>query len=310
MPMAVRKLCGIFFVALLCAPGSVFAVVGGLADDRRTITYGESQRRYWVHRPRGYDDKKSYPVVLLFHGVSGSPEIAREQTRMNEVADQNQFMVVYPEGVGQSWNAGRCCGQAFKEKVDDVGFIAELLDDLEKTYSVDPSRIYVAGLDNGGMMAYRLGCELSRRLAGIASVGGTMTVDGPRPWRPIPVLEMHAVNDRGVPFRGGRSKRPGFSGCSFRSIHATIGWWVLANYCQKKPFEASHDDHGHFDLELYAPADNEPGAPVVLYKLLEGGPAWPDGVDVVHGWSAGSLIQAVNASQIIWKFFFTHSVPQ
>ncbi|MFA5976484.1 MAG: PHB depolymerase family esterase [Elusimicrobiota bacterium] len=275
-------------------------------DTVRTMVQGDLLRRYLIHLPRGYDGKTPLPVVLLFHGISGTPEIARRQTRMSEVADKRHFMVVYPEGIGGSWNAGKCCGQAIRDSVNDVGFVSDLLDQLQKNYPLDRSRVYAAGVDNGGMMVYRLAGELSRRLAAIASVGGTMVVDIPRAKRPVPVIEMHSiVKDRQVPFEGGPSKNPAFSG-SLQPVPDTIAWWVKANYCRKKAAEVRTDLH--FVTEVYKPAEGEPGAPVVLYKLMEGGPTWPDGKEVIHGWATGTLVQTVNASKIIWEFFKAHSL--
>ena len=279
-----------------------------LPDLSRQITHGPLQRRYLVHLPRSFDNTKRFPVVLVFHGISGSPEIMRQLTRMNEVADRDGFLVVYPEGIGKSWNAGGCCAEAAHSEADDVGFVSGLLEDLEKIYPVDSSRIYAAGLDNGGMMAYRLARELSRRITAVASVGGTMGADLPRPQRPVPVLEMDALTDRKVPFQGGTGAEGLLAG-EYLSVPETIQWWIKTNYCRKKPADIVNDRFRHFDMELYRPDRNEPGAPVVFYKMQEEGPAWPNGTDVAHGWASGARVQPVNASKIIWEFFSAHSLP-
>ncbi len=81
--------------------------------------------------------------------------------------------VAYPDGIGGSWNAGGCCGQAEADDLDDVGFILALVDELVASYSIDPDRVYLTGFSNGGLLAYRLACE-SDRFAAIAPVGATL----------------------------------------------------------------------------------------------------------------------------------------
>jgi polyhydroxybutyrate depolymerase len=62
-----------------------------------------------------------------------------------------------------TWNFGNCCGNAMNAKVDDVAFIRAMLHRLQRDYAVGTKRIFVTGISNGGMMAYRLACEMSDR---------------------------------------------------------------------------------------------------------------------------------------------------
>jgi polyhydroxybutyrate depolymerase len=116
--------------------------------------------------------------------------------------------VVYPDGVPshiniRTWNAGGCCGYAMNNNIDDVGFIDDLLDTLQADFAIDSLRTYATGMSNGGFMSYRLACELSERLAAIAPVAATMTIDVCEPVRAMPVIALHSYLDTSVPYLGG-----------------------------------------------------------------------------------------------------------
>jgi polyhydroxybutyrate depolymerase len=147
-------------------------------------------------------------------------------TGLNKEAQASRFMVAYPDGIGKSWNAGNCCGQAQSDGVDDVAFISKLIDKLTATYSADPARVFVTGFSNGAMMAYRLACELSERIAGIASVSGTAALAKCEPARPVSVWEMHGTSDSLVPYDGDPP---------YEATAALVQRWVTLNGCTAAP---------------------------------------------------------------------------
>ena len=150
------------------------------------------------------------PVVIVFHGGGGSADSVRRQSRMSAKGAAEGFIVVYPQGSGgiagklKTWNAGTCCGQAMQHGIDEIAFVAALLDDLQATVAVDRARVYATGISNGGMMAYEVACALADRIAAIAVVAGEMTaLERCRPSRPMPVLVIHGSADRNLPVDGG-----------------------------------------------------------------------------------------------------------
>src|SRR5262249_25082621 len=113
----------------------------------------------------------------------------------------NLFIVAYPESLNKSWNDSRGLSPA-----DDVAFVRALIDRLEDELPVDPHRIYATGISNGGFFSNRLACDLSDKLAAIASVAATMPTTLPEschPLRPISVLYMNGTKDPLVPIGGG-----------------------------------------------------------------------------------------------------------
>jgi polyhydroxybutyrate depolymerase len=190
----------------------------GPGDHVRSLNFGGLDRSYHVHVPPQYDASKPTPVILAFHGGGTNAQIMAFSCGLNAKADDAGFIVVYPNGTGDeklklTWNSGGFRAPNGKKQPDDVAFTAAVIDDLAKVTNVDAKRIYATGMSNGGMMCYRLAAELSKKIAAIASVSGTMSVKKYRPKRPVAVIHFHGTADERVPFggtKGGTKKKPQF----------------------------------------------------------------------------------------------------
>ncbi len=277
--------------------------VGG--NQTRFLTHGGLERRYLVHVPRGYDPSRPCPVVLAFHDALGAAELFVTQGQWDRFADRHGVLVVYPEGTGRStqmltFNAGTCCGYAARSGVDDVGFVRALLDALPSLYAVDRRRVYATGLGNGAMLCYRLACEMPERLAAIGPVGGGMTVEGPRPARPVPLVHVHGLEDGFAPAEGGVGPTP-LQTYYHRPIRDVIAWWAEVNHCRKEP--AGVERRKDYVLQRYAPAPGRAGAPVLLYTIPGAGHNWPGGVDATEHKGTGPFVRSVDATALIWEFF-------
>lgn len=278
-------------------------------DYTGSIAVGDRTRTYLVHVPKGYDPTKRYPLILNFHGLLGTGEVQQRQSKMNPAADQHGFIVVYPDGTGPlpnrlAWNAGTCCASAVRDNVDDVGFVRALLDALPKTYAIDQQRIYATGISNGGMLCFRLACEMPERFAAIAPVAADLGVDGPVPKRGVPIIDFHGLKDTFKPYQGGIGK---VMGVKHRSIPDTIAWWVKANHCETQPAEVIKEKD--YVLTKYRPQAGQEGAAIDFYVLPEGGHTWPGGVDVSAILGTGKLIETVDASDLILKFCKSYTIP-
>ncbi len=160
--------------------------------------------------------------MLDFHGLTSSAQQQAAISGWNRKADKEGFIVVTPDGVGNSWNAGTCCGSAASSDVDDLGFVKSLIADLSKELCIDVRRVYASGLSNGGTMSFFLACEAADTIAAIASVSGATMVVGCKPSRPVPIVLFRGTSDGIVPYDGSRI---------FRSAPDELGLWSAIDQC-------------------------------------------------------------------------------
>lgn len=282
----------------------------GPGDHARTIEFGGRTRSYLVHVPPKYDPKKPTPVVLAFHGGGSNAEQMVRFCGLNETADKEGFIVVYPSGTGRfekmlTWNGGNCCGYAQWNKVDDVAFTRALLDDLAKFANLDPKRVYATGMSNGAIMCYRLASELSDRIAAIAPVAGPMGTEKCKPKRPVPVIHFHGTDDRYAPFKGGHGAKS-ITTTQFYSVEHSIQAWVKANGCPETPTVAhlpdKADDGMTVQRKTYGPGKE--GAEVVLVEIKGGGHTWPGREPLVR--FLGKTTTDISANDLMWEFFQKH----
>ena len=172
------------------------------------------------------------PLLFVLHGFGGNAQAMSSFTNIEDSLDEYDLdaVVVYPSGTGaeqglpQSWNAGTCCPFATFDLVDDVAFFDELIASLIAQYEIDSTRVWVVGHSNGGMMAYRLACELSTRVTAIGVAAGALVIDTCAPVRPVSALHVHGELDTVVPLAGGNSL-----GIVFPSTQLSVETFALAN---------------------------------------------------------------------------------
>ena len=140
-------------------------------------------------------------------------------TRFNDLAQREDFVVMYPESVGGNWNDGRQTEsiRAQRENIDDVNFIRAAVEATIKNYPIDRRRIFATGISNGAMMSHRLAAEASDVLAGAATVAGELTppiAANFHPQYPVSIFIIHGDRDPIVPIEGGEVRRPTAEGAA------------------------------------------------------------------------------------------------
>lgn len=201
-----------FRVLLLLLAALVLAPVAGrAATDHDFRTVDGRIRHYLLTVPTV--GKAPLPLVVVLHGTYGDGEKMARHLGFEALAGRYGVVIAYPDayrpaGARQTlrWNDGRGTLESSAAGIDDVAFMRALVDDIAGRVPLDRARVFVAGASNGGMMAYRIGCEAADLVAGIAPVIGAIPLPiAPdcRPSRPISVLAVNGMEDPIVPFAGG-----------------------------------------------------------------------------------------------------------
>lgn len=273
-----------------------------------TIDVGGRTRTYFVHTPPGYAGDDKLPLVMVLHGGGGNAENAERMSGMSDKADAANFLVVYPDGTGgagehfHTWNSGNCCAYALRNDVDDVAFLRALLDKLEYEYAVDPKRVFVTGMSNGGMMAYRVGCTLADKVAAIAPVAGSLDIEC-NPSQPVSVIAFHGTADENVPYDGGVGKKQLDAAREDKPVSYAIGFWVKRDACNATPKKS---EKGTLRTDVYSGCAD--GTAVVLNTIVGQGHAWPGSPHILRG-LADKPDPTVPATDLMWDFFQSHPKP-
>ena len=279
-----------------------------------TVSYGQYDsiqfdgydRTYLLHLPDSYSGTDTLPLVIAMHGGFGSAYNLQDQSQLSEKANEENFIVIYPEGLEngvlniRTWNAGWCCGNASSSNVDDVGFINALLDTLISQYPIDTNRVYATGMSNGGFMSYRLACELSDRIAAIAPVAASLSMYDCNPERPVPIIEFHSYLDENVPYYGGIGSS-GFSDHWNSPQDSVMNAWANMDTCLV--FNDTIVNNGQYTFIQW-------GNCSCLYEIHhyvteDGGHSWPGGVQTATGDPVSIYI---NATDLMWSFFEQYSL--
>jgi polyhydroxybutyrate depolymerase len=299
-----------------------------------TLVSGGIARDYRLHVPPGAASGGPRPLVLNLAGATQNGQLQELYSQMDANADRHDYLVAYPDGTRiakvltpdpvakdaqYGFDAGACCGLPVTDKVDDVDFLLRVVDDVAGRTPVDPRRVYVTGMSNGGMMAYTMAAEAADRIAAVASVAGQVELSSIHPARPVPTLEFHSVDD---PIAGWQGAKDASGHLQF-SVLSGIDRWVAADGCATTP-------HDGPTLRQAAGVGGSPtaetatlvtwsgcraGSEVELWRFTGSGHVWPGSVlntGPRSGWvldGVGQGTTLVDADEAMWQFFARHPLP-
>ncbi|MDB2503008.1 hypothetical protein N9X43_00040 [Gammaproteobacteria bacterium] len=241
-------------------------------------------------------------VLFNLHGYGSNALEQMNYTNFNNLVntEENNFILIHPQGAplntvltssSSHWNSG---GWTIGSTVDDVDFIDTIIKLVSQKYNLNQDRIYSTGMSNGGFMSYHLACNLSSKIAAVASVTGSMskeTYEDCNPAHPTSILQVHGTIDATVPFDGN-------SALGMRSINDVMDYWKLYNACDVDPTSIITD---YFDIEIAVQHDTYSNClndvNVELYKIEGMGHTWP---------YKGRY--GISATEIIWEFINTHDI--
>lgn len=267
---------------------------------------GGVQRRINLFIPEDYaPDAAPVPLLIAMHGAGGTGQGIASFSGFNELATEYGFIVVYPDGYNGAWNDARPDPRVLQ--VDDVRFISLMIDFLTERLNIDSERVYAAGYSMGGMMAFRLGCQLRDKIAAVASVASTFPayqLDSCLFAQPVPVLVIQGSEDGVIPVAGYRDQ---YGNRLMMSADETMRYWSETNGCQtgvRVRFLPDTDraDETRVRRESYEGCAD--GANTELLLVTGGGHTWP-GHPIQTTFELGVTSMDIDASAEIWRFFET-----
>jgi len=301
---------------------------GSYVHDHRIVLVGGRDHQLWV--PSGYTPGEPVPLIVALHGCTQTPLEFAGLTRLNQLADAEKFLVIYPRqallaNLVGCWNWMFSTNQVRGQ--GEPAFIMDIVAQVRAAYSVDASRIYVAGASAGGAMASILMACYSDVFAAAAVAGGGMYKAADNP---IDALSVAANGSRHSPQAQGRDAWECSGSVAPRAVPVLIlhgsadnvanpvnGEQALAQFLQTNDFG---DDGIDNDSVRNSPTSTSAGIAagglrytvrdyvyngnhLLEHYLVEGmGHAWPGG-DPAFAFAEPN---GPDATAIIWAFFEQH----
>jgi polyhydroxybutyrate depolymerase len=171
----------------------------------RNLTVDGYTREYLLYVPRSVANRPStsVPIVVMFHGSTGTGGQFLKISGWREKADAEGFVAAFPTGLeyfvtkdgtnrwSTKWNGYNLAEDISLTRrlpgypatapwpANDVSFTSKLLDDAAKVVRIDPARQYVSGFSNGGEFTNRLAIDLQDRIAAASASGGGLILHPP-----------------------------------------------------------------------------------------------------------------------------------
>ena len=263
-----------------------------------SISNGGITRTYMYYKPTSWTPNQQLPLLVVLHGLTQTGGGVMDITQFNQLAESNNFIVCYPNGLNNAWNANM---NVSISTADDIGFIETLVQYFQTNFNTNPQKQYLCGFSNGGFMSHKMACESSECFAAIATVSGNMsdtTYANCNPLYKPAVFHIHGTSDAIVPYNGGPSTGV--------SVDQTMQKWATFLNCNPTPTSVVMPNPSLTDFSSparisYSNCTN----PLELIKIIGGGHQWP-GISTLVG-GAGIINMDFYSPQIIWDFLSSKS---
>jgi len=283
------------------------------------ITVNNITRKYLVYRPTGITTVNA--VVTVLHGGGGlgigvSEIGAHPLSFFRTIADNEKFLVVYPEGSldiqgNPGWNDCRS-DDISGSQGDDIFFLKQLNSKLISELNINSSKMYLTGTSNGALMTYSYAFQFPETIKAIAISSGNLPqfpesglcTNGST--LPLPILITHGTSDPAMPANGGCVADIG-GNCNRGKVisqTATINYWLQRNGLQNVTptitnFDINTNDAGNVEKRVYNGAK-----PLVYFVLNNAGHAVPSKT-VYSNSSPTSGVQNrdIEYAEEVWNFF-------
>ncbi|NCS94095.1 MAG: prolyl oligopeptidase family serine peptidase [Leptospira sp.] len=269
----------------------------------KTYLHQGRERKYYIYNPQPKKEDLK-PLVLILHGRFGSGLQVMKQTEFNALAEENNLILLYPDGYEKSWADGRGGTPADRNGIDDVGFLEDIIKVTLQKYPIDPNKVFIMGHSNGGFMTQRMLLERTHLFRAGASVVSQLSINlvkKYKPSKPINVLFLNGTDDPLVPYYGGYVSDLG----EILSVDETLHQWMEWNSCSQNldtnTINPNLSDKTTIRISSAITCVNQ--TKVISYSILGGGHNYPGKEDSIPFISLGEPTYDINASHEIWKFF-------
>ena len=300
--------CFFFFISILCNYSSIGQTVQSQGLHTDSMSYGGLQRKYIYYIPSGIENTAKVPVVFFLHGMGASAQIGVNVLgpQYHARAERDKAIVVYPEATSKHWNDKLGGSYPLTDNIDDVGYLSSLIDLFIKDFKADPKRVYFSGSSNGGMMTYRLSCDIPEKIRAIAPFVSTISTTVAKEFanaKPIPIIITSGTADSVIKWAGGPIKVTRTP--EILSGDDNVAYWVIRNGAKKKAKvsklpDIEPGDNSTVEIQHYKGKND-----VILYKIIGGAHTHPTlrapGKALVKG-----LNMDYNSFERVWDFMMSY----
>jgi polyhydroxybutyrate depolymerase len=300
--------CFFFFISILCNYSSIGQTVQSQGLHTDSMSYGGLQRKYIYYIPSGIENTAKVPVVFFLHGMGASAQIGVNilGPQYHARAERDKAIVVYPDATSKHWNDKLGGSYPLTDNIDDVGYLSSLIDLFIKDFNADPKRVYFSGSSNGGMMTYRLSCDIPEKIRAIAPFVSTISTTVAKEFanaKPIPIIITNGTADSVIKWAGGPIKVTRTP--EILSGDDNVAYWVARNGAKKKAKvsrlpDIEPGDNSTVEIQHYKGKND-----VILYKIIGGAHTHPTlrapGKALVKG-----LNMDYNSFERVWDFMMSY----
>ena len=283
-----------------------------LVSDQRMVIHEGVEREYIIHVPENLNQDS--PIVFVIHGYTGSAEGIAAYTGMNNIAEREGFIAVYPQGtIDSNGNTFFNVGYEFNDdsSINDVSFIRELVRSISQEFNLKRKKAFATGMSNGGDMSYLLACTSSDLFKAVAPVAGVLMKglkDSCELSSPVPIFEIHGTADKISLFEGDLNNEGGWG--AYYDLPSTIDFFAERYQLTNKSVKqmTSKESGADYDIFFERHWADDLEEEVWMYRIEDGRHVWP-GIKL-NWWDNplawfyfGSGNEDINASEEVWAFF-------
>lgn len=310
MPLCLKRLLVLLLVAGLIIVGLYRYYIDVLHQQKldldgnvlqHELSIGGKARQFSWYRPNRLDEGSA--VIFALHGSNGDGEKVRKgfAYELDELADVHGFIVVYPNGFLRYWNDCRASADyaANLQDINEPAFFKAMIAYFIEQENIDPQRVFVTGMSNGGHMVYGLAMEAPSLFAGFAAIAANLPVasnlDCQPSGQPVAMAILNGTQDSINPHEGGLVVVNGNSSRGeVRSTEQTMRYWLdLAGIKTAATRQKFAELDGVDDTSVILQRWHDSiGRELRLYTLQGSGHVIPKKVarqSPILGWTAGDI---------------------